>query len=140
MTTPQLKQITFVTSLMHKDNEDKGQLLFNMRLNESVLSEAISFDYEIHSQKAESYFLTIFQVIKGSNENRSIVALFSNAILLKSGVKDFEIGSELSIPFIGLDSLTTRLIKTVEGTTSFELIKNQEMVVRVYYSMPSVTS
>merc|ERR1712142_867869 len=133
LTTPQLKQIAFVTTLKHEDKDQTGKTTFNMRLEESVLSEAITFEYVIQAQVSEMSRTVSF--MKGSN-----VVKFSSALLPKSGVKAFEITNELSMPFIGLNSLVTKLTKSEEGTISLALIKNQEMIVGVYYSMPSVTS
>merc|ERR1712106_634811 len=89
--------------------------------------------YEVLAEKSK--LSTTVKVIKGSN-----TATLVNVILLKSGVTDSEITNELTMPFIGLNSLATKLIKAPEGTTSLALIKNQELIVRVYYSMPSLTS
>ncbi|CAL4099044.1 unnamed protein product, partial [Meganyctiphanes norvegica] len=133
MSTPQLKQITFVTSIMHEDKEQTEKIAFNMKLEESVSSEVISFEYLM--QFAPSEYSRIVKFIKGSN-----VATLSTVIHLESGVKAFEITNELSLPFIGLNSLVTKMTKTAEGTTSLTLVKNQAMIVRVYYSIPSITS
>ena len=104
-----------------------------MTLEKSVLSEAISFEYVLKAIPSE--VSSIVKAMKGSK-----AASLSTVVHLTSGLNAFEITNELSLPFTGLKSLATKITKTSEGTTSLALTKNQENLVRVYYSMPSFTS
>jgi len=136
LTTPELKQITFITNLQHENMDQMGKLSFkiDLDLESSNLNGGVaSFEFVVVAEKSK--LSTTVSVIQGPNS-----ATLANTILLKSGVKDFEITNELSMPFIGLTSLVAKLTKTPEGTTSLALVRNQELIVRVYYSMPSVTS
>merc|ERR1711970_1374185 len=126
---PVIKKITIAHKFHHEDKTGALSILFKTEI--TGLSELIGVEF-VHEATANKY-TTWFKVKKGA----AVTGVTCNITPI-SGLKAFDITVDVILPFASVKALSVRVIKTVEGTTTFSFFKNQLVLTKLHYTMASL--